>query len=201
MADTKSKKSAAKETTPRVKTLNQYEAMFLFGPTAANDLDGAIKTVRGIVERFGGEIMVIKKWDERRLAYEIEGQKRGTYIICFFKAPGSAVTGIERDVNLSEEILRVMVLKAEHLSIAEMNAVEPQPIQVREERSFDRPWERDDRGGRDDRGPRDGPRDDRGPRTDRYERPADRPAADRPPLDKPRANHDEPLADKPEDKD
>ena len=138
---------------------HQYEAMFLFGQSAASDLEHATQTVRQMIERHGGSVMVLKKWDERKLAYEINGNKRGTYIIAYFKAPGAVVTQIERDVNLSEEVLRVMVTRADHLNQHEMELVEPQPI-IREERPS---WERDDRGGYrgNDRGPR---RDDRAPR-------------------------------------
>lgn len=145
--------------------MNQYEAMFLFGPSATADLDAAINLARSIIERHGGQILVIKKWDERKLAYEIKGQKRGTYVIAFFKAPGKAVTPIEREVSLGEEILRVMVLRADHLNQDEMAAVEPQPIQPREERPS---W--DDRPPRDrDRGDRDRDRDGRPPRSRREE--------------------------------
>lgn len=140
--------------------MNQYEAMFLFGPSAATDLEAAINLARSIIERHGGQILVIKKWDERKLAYEIKGQKRGTYIIAFFNAPGKAITPIEREVSLGEEILRVMVLKADHLNQQEMEAVEPQPIQPREERPS---WE--------ERAPRDRDRDREGrpPRSRREE--------------------------------
>src|SRR6185295_5998429 len=127
----------------------QYEAMFLLGSSASAEPEKGIETCRGIIERHGGQIMVIKKWDERKLAYEISGQKRGTYVISFFTAPGAAVAAVERDVKLSEEILRVLVLKADHLNIDEMKSVEPQPIQVREERPS---WDRPPMGGGDDRG-------------------------------------------------
>ena len=148
--------------------MNQYEAMFLFGPVAQQEPQTALDLPRQLIERHGGQILVIKKWDERRLAYEMGGQKRGTYVIAFYKGPGSSVTAIERDVNLSETILRVMITRADHLNQDEMNAVEPQPIQPREERNpWDRPsgGDRYDRGG--DRGGDRGPREDRAPREDR----------------------------------
>jgi drug/metabolite transporter (DMT)-like permease len=44
-----------------------------------------------MIERHGGQIIVIKKWDERRLAYEIGGQKRGTYIIAFYRGHHQSV--------------------------------------------------------------------------------------------------------------
>src|SRR5579862_2953693 len=108
-------------------TVNQYEAMFLLGAGFAAEVENAIKILRTMVEKHGGSILVIKKWDERKLAYEVKGQKRGLYIICYFTAPSTAVTPIERDVTLSEQVLRVMITRADHLNAEEMNAVEPQP--------------------------------------------------------------------------
>ena len=64
--------------------------MFLLGPAATQENNGGIDLVRSTIERHGGQIMVCKKWDERKLAYEISKQKRGTYIIAYFTAgPGT----------------------------------------------------------------------------------------------------------------
>jgi small subunit ribosomal protein S6 len=134
---------------------NTYEGMFLISPAVTVEAEAGIKIVRGILDRHQGEVIVIKKWDERKLAYEIKGQKRGLYIIAYFNAPGASIAAIERDVNLSDDVLRVLVTDAGHMNKEEMEAVEPQPIQPREERpSWDRPsyGDRPDRGG--DRGPR-----------------------------------------------
>jgi small subunit ribosomal protein S6 len=141
---------------------NQYEGMFLFGSGAATEPQAAEATVRKFIEQHGGQIAVLKKWDERKLAYEVNGQKRGTYIIAFFTATGEAVGPIERDVKLNEQVLRVMITKADHMNQQEMEAVEPQRIEPREERN---PWDRpswNDRPQRDDRGPRGPRRDDAG---------------------------------------
>jgi small subunit ribosomal protein S6 len=149
----------------------QYEAMFLFGTSTSADSEGAIALARGIVERHQGKVLVIKKWDERKLTYEINKQKRGTYIVCYFTAPGTSIAPIERDSKLNEQVLRVLITTADHLNQEEMAAVEPQPIQPREERNpWDRPYEgggggggyggggggagRGDRGDRGDRPPR-----------------------------------------------
>jgi len=100
----------------KAKAKKQYEAMFLIGPAATADNDSGVAICKQIIERHEGEILHIKKWDERKLAYEMGKNKRGTYVIAFFKAPGSAIGAIERDVNLSEEVLRVLVLDADHLN-------------------------------------------------------------------------------------
>ncbi|WP_428937914.1 30S ribosomal protein S6 [Fontivita pretiosa] len=154
----------ADATASKSERIRQYEAMFLFPAAASAELDKSLNTARSIIERHGGKIIVLKKWDERKLAYEIDGQKRGLYILSYFRAPGSAVAGIERDVNLSEEVLRVLVTHADHLNEQEMHAVEPQPIQPREERA---PWDR----------PYTEERERRGPRREERERAGSEPAA------------------------
>lgn len=106
----------------------KYEGMFLF-PGGA-EVEASVKRAREIIERHGGVILVAKKWDERKLAYEIKKQKRGLYVITYFTAPGAAIAAITRDVNLSDDILRVLITDASHLSQEEMERVEPQPVVV-----------------------------------------------------------------------
>ncbi len=144
---------------------NTYEAMFLLGPSGA-DGEKAVALVKGMIEKHNGQILVIKKWDERKLAFEIGKQKRGTYVIAFFKALTTAIKPLERDVLLSEDVMRILVTRAEHLTEAEMAAVEPQPIAPPPERN---PWDRPEGGGfggGGDRGGDRGPRGPRGPRRD-----------------------------------
>jgi small subunit ribosomal protein S6 len=72
--------------------------------------------IRTILERAGAEIVSIRKWDDRKLAYDISRKSRGTYILCYFRAEGGRVREIERDVQLSERIMRALILSAEHMS-------------------------------------------------------------------------------------
>ena len=90
-----------------------YEAMFLVDSAEAVDWDAVITTIENILGRAEAEIVSIKKWDERKLAYEINGKTKGTYILCYFRADGKRIQDIERDVQLSERIMRVLILSAE----------------------------------------------------------------------------------------
>jgi small subunit ribosomal protein S6 len=101
-----------------------YEGMFLFSQSTAADLAGVIDHVNEILARAGAEVIAMKKWDERRLAYEIKKQKRGTYVLVYFKADADRIVGIERDCNLSEKVLRLMVLRADHMTEEEMLATD-----------------------------------------------------------------------------
>lgn len=92
-----------------------YEAMFLIDSAeAAADWDGIITAIKNILERSEVEIVSMEKWQERKLAYTIKGKTRGTYILCYFRAGGERIRDIERDVRLSERIMRVLILCAEH---------------------------------------------------------------------------------------
>src|SRR5688500_20123756 len=83
---------------------NANEAMCLRGPGSATEPQAALDLCRSFIERHGGKVKVLKRWDERKLAYEVNGQKRGTYVISYFTAPGNAVGPLERDVKLSEDV-------------------------------------------------------------------------------------------------
>jgi small subunit ribosomal protein S6 len=95
-------------------TKRLYEAMFLVDSAlAAADWDGVIDTIQNILQRADVEVISLQKWGERRLAYEIDHKARGTYILCYFRANGSRIGGIEKDVRLSERVMRVLILKCD----------------------------------------------------------------------------------------
>ena len=102
--------------------INEYEGMFLISQAEAAEFGGVIEHINHLFERAGAEIIAMQKWDERRLAYEVDKQKRGVYILSYFKAPAENLQAFERDCNISERILRMMVTKADHLTLEEMQA-------------------------------------------------------------------------------
>ncbi|MCA9300232.1 MAG: 30S ribosomal protein S6 [Phycisphaerales bacterium] len=105
-------------------TKRQYEGMFLINQATAADLNGAVAHIQDIIAKAEGEIVAMKKWDERRLAYEIDKQKRGVYLLVYFNAVPQALERMTRDCNISEQIMRVMFLSAEHLTVEEMQAAD-----------------------------------------------------------------------------
>lgn len=95
-------------------TKKLYEAMFLVDSAlAGSDWDGLTETIKNILQRAEVEIISLQKWGERKLAYEIDHKSRGTYILCYFRADGRAISGIEKDVRLSERIMRVLILRCD----------------------------------------------------------------------------------------
>ena len=98
-----------------------YEALFLMNQAAlATDSAGAIAHVQEMLDRAEAETLTLQKWDERKLAYPIKGQKRGTFLIAYFRARPTQIANIERDCNLSEQVLRVMFIRADHMGDIEL---------------------------------------------------------------------------------
>jgi small subunit ribosomal protein S6 len=88
--------------------------MFLVDSSlAAQDWDGILGTIEGILKRADAEIVTLRKWGDKRLAYEIDHKARGTYILSYFRADGGRIGDIEKDVRLSERIMRVLILSTE----------------------------------------------------------------------------------------
>lgn len=91
-----------------------YEGMFLVDSAlAAADWDGTLAVIENVLKRAAAEVVAIRKWGERKLAYDIGHKARGTYILCYFKADGRRIPGIEKDVQLSEKVMRVLILTTE----------------------------------------------------------------------------------------
>ncbi|HUW20992.1 MAG TPA: 30S ribosomal protein S6 [Sedimentisphaerales bacterium] len=99
-----------------MKTIDKklYEAMFLVDSVdAASDWDGIQTTIKNILKKVEAEVVSLRKWDDRRLAYDIDGKSKGTYILCYFRTDGRRNHEIERAVRLSERIMRALILRTE----------------------------------------------------------------------------------------
>ena len=98
-----------------------YEGMFLIDSAeAAKDWDGVIELIKKTLAKADAEIVSIRKWDERPLAYTISRCNRGTYILAYFRADGQKIHDVERDVQLSDRIMRALILKGDHLTEADI---------------------------------------------------------------------------------
>jgi small subunit ribosomal protein S6 len=103
---------------------NIYEGLFLFPQSAAANLQAATDHLDELLQRAGVEVVSFRKWDERRLAFEVKGNKRGVYFLVYFRAAPERLVGLERDCNLSEQLLRSMITRADHIPMAEIQAAE-----------------------------------------------------------------------------
>lgn len=99
--------------------MRRYELMLVFRPDVAEDraqavIDRATRTAAGA----GGQIIKVSPWGRRRLAYPIDGYREGSYHIILFDAPAEVVAEIERGLNITEEVMRHMVVRIERPAAA-----------------------------------------------------------------------------------
>jgi len=93
---------------------NVYEGMFLLDiGKVSRDWNKATRMIEDLLKRHGAEVLVIRPWDERPLAYPIKRQRRGMYLISYFRVDGSKVAEIERDCRINDAILRDLILKVD----------------------------------------------------------------------------------------
>ena len=89
-----------------------YEGMILVDPVQHTaDSEAVEKTVKDLLEKHGAKIQQFERWDERRLAFEIKGHKRGVYLLVHFEMPGEGVDAFRRETRIVEVILRQMVIR------------------------------------------------------------------------------------------
>ena len=93
---------------------HQYELMVILDPeiderTVAPSLDKFLNVIRND----GGTIDSIDIWGRRRLAYEINKKSEGIYAVVQLTANSSATVELDRQLKLSEAVMRTKVLRAE----------------------------------------------------------------------------------------
>ncbi|WP_438853393.1 30S ribosomal protein S6 [Agromyces sp. M3QZ16-3] len=102
--------------------MHQYELMVILDPsiderTVAPSLDKFLNVIRND----GGTVDNVDIWGKRRLAYEIDKKSEGIYAVVDFTAESATTNELDRQLNLSEAVMRTKVLRAEE-AIAQVAA-------------------------------------------------------------------------------
>ncbi|MGQ9576282.1 MAG: 30S ribosomal protein S6 [Thermoguttaceae bacterium] len=91
-----------------------YEGMFILDSSRyARDPDGVSGQIPKVIQEAGGQMLVSRLWEERRLAYPIKGHRKGTYWLTYFQLPGERLAEIRQKLRLSETILRMLFLRVD----------------------------------------------------------------------------------------
>ncbi len=94
--------------------MRTYEGMLLVEPTiAAKEWQRVVDEVERIAKRHGAAVLQVSRWGERKLAYPVKKNNRGTYVLTYFSAPPTVVGKIKADLQLSEVVLRHVILQHE----------------------------------------------------------------------------------------
>lgn len=98
-----------------------YEMMFVVDNNAVREgWTEAKASVASLIEKHGGSVKSSRRWGERRLAYPIRRRQRGTYLLTYGEMEPGDVAGLRRELDLSETVLRYLVLQVEEVPEAEL---------------------------------------------------------------------------------
>ena len=88
--------------------MKDYELTVLIHPDLESDLDKALVKVKNLISSNGGEII-----NEEKLAYSIAGEDFAVYVAMDLKLPAQAPQKISNTLNITDEVLRYLLVKAE----------------------------------------------------------------------------------------
>ncbi|NPA93815.1 MAG: 30S ribosomal protein S6 [Thermodesulfobacteria bacterium] len=92
--------------------LRHYETMFLLHPDLSNeDRENAIEKFTNIIKDGSGEIVNVDPWPLRKLAYKVQKQTQGYYVVIDFGAPGDVIQELTRNYRLDERVMKFMTTK------------------------------------------------------------------------------------------
>ncbi len=109
--------------------MRMYEGLFLIDNTHASmEWDNVVRHIHDILQKNGAEILKTEKWGEKKLAYKIKGHKRGTYLLIHFNAKSGAIAAIKRDFQLSDYVIRSLIVKDDKIEeVSQIGVIEPIP--------------------------------------------------------------------------
>lgn len=94
--------------------MRSYELVFIIRPDLDKDGTAAVvERVTGLISRRDGKILQIEPWGLRKLAYPIQKQGEGQYVLMRFEMEPRAVAELERDLLVLEPVMRHLVVRME----------------------------------------------------------------------------------------
>jgi small subunit ribosomal protein S6 len=95
--------------------MRDYELAFIIMPNVDdNGVTAVVEKVSQFVKSANGEVASVDVWGRRTLAYAINNHREGIYVLFQTKMPPAALTELERNLKLSEEIIRYLLVKADN---------------------------------------------------------------------------------------
>jgi small subunit ribosomal protein S6 len=108
--------------------MRDYEIVYIFRSSfTPEEIDAKLERYHALITGVdGGQITAVEQWGKRQLAYPIDKEPNGFYVVAQFASDPSALPELERILRLDDDLLRYLIV----LSEGEL----PIPPSVREER-------------------------------------------------------------------
>jgi small subunit ribosomal protein S6 len=112
------------------KAVTLYETLFVVHPEKGMRMKELVERFKKVIEGQDGAVAQVDEWGVRDLAYRIEKQSRGYYTLLRYRATGRAVEELERNLKLTDDILRYMTVRADEENVAAPAAAAAQAPQT-----------------------------------------------------------------------
>ena len=91
--------------------MNEYESVIIIKPNLdEGEIEGIITEITDLINK-DGEVTKVDKMGVKTLAYEIEKNKEGYYIIFYFEAKADVIFELERNYRINENIIKFITVK------------------------------------------------------------------------------------------
>jgi small subunit ribosomal protein S6 len=108
--------------------VHDYELMVILDPeTDERTVAPSLEAFLEVITKDGGTIANLDIWGKRRLAYEIKKKSEGIYAVVNFTASPDATAELDRQLRLSEAVMRTKVLRQDE-AVVRLGAPEESPV-------------------------------------------------------------------------
>ncbi len=93
--------------------MNQYESVIIINPNV--DEEG----IKSLIQKFtnlintDGKLEKVEELGKRKLAYEVQKNKEGSYVVFNFEANSNLIAELERNYRITDEVIKFMTIKVE----------------------------------------------------------------------------------------
>ena len=93
--------------------MRKYEVMFIVKPMEEDATNAVIEKFSKLIAANGGTIDKEDRWGKKRLAYEIQDQTEGYYVLFYVTAEPACMAECDRIMKITDDLLRHMIVRAE----------------------------------------------------------------------------------------
>ncbi len=89
-----------------------YETLFVVKATLTDEETAAqITKIKNVLAKEGAELVATDDMGMRKLAYPVQKNDRGYYTVLFFKAEGTVINELERNLKINEDVIKFLTVK------------------------------------------------------------------------------------------
>lgn len=94
--------------------MKDYESIFIVRPSVSEEgINQILDKLKKSIEKNGGQVIHAEQWGKRKLAYEIQREKKGSYVLFQIKGDGKVISDLERTYQLEDLVIKSLTIRVE----------------------------------------------------------------------------------------